>query len=110
MLIQMAGFDVAAPPQPAQPMPKVNALALTTGDDDGTGDAVWSSVPGVKSYEVQVSADPPTANSWQHYSTVTRSREAIKTQPSGQKRWMRVRAVNTLGPGPWSDPACAMMP
>jgi hypothetical protein len=109
-IIQLGGYDVAGVPGPAQAMPKVENLALTSGDDDGTADAVWASVSGAKSFELQVSPDPITPNSFQHYSTVTKSRISLTGQPSGQKRWLRVRAVNSVGPGPWSDPACCTVP
>ena len=108
--IQLGGYDVVGAPTPAQPMPKVENLALTAGDDEGEADAVWAAVSGAKSYEVQLSVDPITGNSWQHQSVVTKSKTSVTGLPSGQKRWMRVRAVNTLGPGAWSDPACCTVP
>jgi hypothetical protein len=103
--IALGGYDIAQAPTAPQPMPKVEGNTLTDGDDDGTADAVWDRVIGAKSYEVQVSADPMSPTSWQHYATVTSSKLHITGQPAG-KRWSRVRAVNKLGPGPWSDPAC----
>jgi hypothetical protein len=104
-IITLGGYDLAQERTAAQPMPKVEGNTLTDGDDDGTADAVWNRVIGAKSYEVQVSADPMSPTSWQHYATVTSSKLHITGQPAG-KRWTRVRAVNKLGPGPWSDPAC----
>jgi len=108
--IQEGGFDVVGAPQAPQPMPKVEALAFRSGDDEGKGDATWTSLAGAKSYEVQLSPDPITGSSFAHYSVVTKSKASVSGQPSGQKRWMRVRAVGALGPGPWSDPACCMIP
>lgn len=109
-VIQQGGYEVAGAPTPPQPMPKVESLALTSGDDDGTADATWNSVSGAKSYEVQISPDPITGNSWTHNAVSTKSRVGLTGQPSGQKRWMRVRAVNSVGPGAWSDPACCTVP
>ena len=33
-----------------------------------------------------------------------------QTLPSGQKVWVRLRAVNARGKSPWSDPACKRVP
>ena len=41
---------------------------------------------------------------------IPRARVQLSGLPSGQKRWMRVRAVNDSGPGSWSDPSCRMIP
>jgi hypothetical protein len=109
-IIEEGGYDVVQAATGPQPMPKVENNSLTTGDDDGTGDGGWDSVTGGKSYEVQVSPDPITPTSWIHYVVTTTSKVHLTGQPSGQKRWMRVRAINKLGPGPWSDPACCIIP
>jgi hypothetical protein len=45
-----------------------------------------------------------------HEVTATVSHHHFVGKTSGQKLWTRVRAVNKLGPGPWSDPACCTVP
>ncbi len=106
-IMLLAGFVLAAPPGPPQPMPKVLANKLTALEVDGAGLGEWDPTFGAKSYEVSIAAD---ANGpWAFYKVVTEARVEITGQPSGQKLWSRVRAVNKLGPGPWSDPACCMI-
>ena len=107
-IIQEGGYDLVQPRAASQPMPKVENNAVTTGDNDGDADASWDAVRGAKSYEVQTAA--AATGPWAHEATCTQSSCHLTGKPSGQKVWTRVRAVNKLGPGPWSDPACCTVP
>jgi hypothetical protein len=104
------GLPLRSAPTPPQPCGTVANLVTSTGDDDGAMSAKWSRQAQALSFEVQISPDPATPTSWTHAMTVTRPRAKVTGLPSGQKRWMRVRAVNDLGPGSWSDPSCRMIP
>jgi hypothetical protein len=103
----LAGFELALPPGPPQPMPKVLGNILNPLEVDGAGLGEWDPTIGAKSYQVEIGAN---ANGpFAFYRVVTAARVEITGQPSGQKLWTRVRAVNALGAGPWSDPACCMI-
>ena len=104
------GLPLRAPATPPQPCGTVINLMTSTGDDEGAMDGKWQRDPFAVSYEVQVSPDPVTPTSWVHAMTVVRPRAKLTGLTSGQKRWVRVRAVNDLGPGSWSDPSCRMVP
>lgn len=104
------GFDLAGLPTPTQPMGKVQNNHLSTGDNEGTGDAGWDAEPNASAYKVQTNDDPNNAATWKNYDTVTASHLHITGQVSGHKLWTRVCAVNSLGSGPWSDAAGAMIP
>ena len=92
-------------------MPKPESVTATVGDNDGEIDGAWNRIYGAKSYEVQSSPDPiGDNNGWVHAFTATRSSGTLAGLPSGKKRWLRVRAIGAQGPGPWSDPACCMVP
>ena len=68
-------------------------------------------VRGAKSYEIQISADPPTPTSWTAKMTASKSSATIQGLTSGAKLWARVRAVGADNqPGPWSDPATKVVP
>jgi hypothetical protein len=103
-------LPLRAAPAPPQACGTVTNLTTSTGDDEGTIAAKWQRQPQAASFEVQISPDPVTSSSWTHAVTVTRPRVKVAGLPSGQKRWMRVRAVNDQGPGSWSDPSCRMVP
>lgn len=45
---------------------------------------------------------------WAQVNIITRVSYAFTGLTPGQKYWVRVRALGTLGFGPWSDPACRM--
>ena len=108
--ITLLGYSVASAPQAVGPMAQPENLTATVGDSDEAIDGAWNRVFGAKSYEAQTSADPITDGSWVHALTTTKSSVTITGLPSGKKRWLRVRAIGALGAGPWSDPACCMVP
>ena len=108
--IESAGMSVRADSTaPVGPMPQVLDLVLSAGDFDGTLDAMWHPVRGAKSYEVQVSPDPP--GTWTQKMASGKSSATIEGLTSGAKIWVRVRAVGADNkPGPWSDPAVKVVP
>ena len=108
--IESAGMSVRADSTaPVGPMPQVLDLVLSAGDFDGTLDAMWHPVRGAKSYEVQVSPDPP--GTWAQKMASGKSSATIEGLTSGAKLWVRVRAVGADNkPGPWSDPAVKVVP
>ncbi len=104
------GLPLRSPATPPQPCGTIIGLMTSVGDDEDAMGGKWQRDPFAGSYEVQVSPDPVTPTSWAHAMTVTRPRAKLTGLPSGQKRWIRVRAVNDLGPGSWSDPSGRMVP
>jgi predicted phage tail protein len=109
--IQSAGLDTrAAATTTTQPPPQPAALDVTVGDRDGELDASWDTVAGAKSYVIETSEDPPTPTSWKHAGVSTKSKFTIEGLQSGKRYWIRVSAVNTVGPSGWSDPATKISP
>jgi len=108
--IESAGMSVRAPTSvPVGPMTQVLEVVLSEGDFEGTLDTVYKPVRGAKSYEIQVSPDPP--GTWTAKMTATKSSATILGLTSGAKLWVRVRAVGADNqPGPWSDPATKVVP
>ena len=88
-------------------------LVLTAGDHEGEVDASWTPVPGARAYETQIADSPMDPAAWKPYQFAqTRASLILTGQPSGQRIWVRVRALaagNQL-PGPWSDPATVRVP
>ncbi len=108
--IESSGMSVRAPSTPpVGPMPQVMDLVLTAGDFEGTLDAMWHPVRGAKSFEIQISPDPP--GTWTQKMASGKSSATIQGLTSGAKTWVRVRAVGADNqPGPWSDPAVKVVP
>ena len=97
--ILSTGFALRADKTPTGTTPPVTALAVTAGDNAGELDAHWDPVPKVKTYEVQTSPDPMTADSWTSQTPVSKSKTAVFGLPSGTRVWVRVRAITAAGPG-----------
>jgi len=66
---------------------------------------------GARIYKVQLSADTvsPPAN-WTDKANPTRSKCTLAGLTSGQKLWVRVKAIGANDEGPWSDVAWKMVP
>jgi hypothetical protein len=110
-IIASAGMPTRAVPTPVT-MTQVQNLRLIPSDKDGELRAFWDRVLGVRVYEVQVSTDTATPpNNWQDKLTTTKSRAHLNdTLVSGQKVWVRVRAIGPNDEGAWSDPAWKTVP
>ena len=108
--ILSAGLSVRATKTPQSVPNQVMNLSLTSGDNEGSLDAHWDSVGNASSFEVQKSADPFTATSFVTADTVTKSSTTLTGLTSGNRVWVRVRAINSAGKGAWSDPAVKTVP
>jgi hypothetical protein len=108
--IESSGMSVRADSTvPVGQMTQVLDLVLTAGDFEGTLDAMWTPTRGAKSYEVQISPDPP--GTWTQKMASGKSSATLEGLTSGAKIWVRVRAVGANNkPGPWSDPAVKIVP
>jgi hypothetical protein len=109
-VILSAEMDVrSAPSFQTQPAGAPGNLSGSQSDHEGEIDLHWDTVKGA-SYEIQRSADPPTATSWQHAAVSVKSSVTINGLVSGTRYWFRVAAVTTAGQSGWSDPATKIAP
>ncbi|MEO7298583.1 MAG: fibronectin type III domain-containing protein [Verrucomicrobiota bacterium] len=109
-MILSAGLPVRAAKSPQTIPGQVQNLSLTAGDNEGSLDVHWDHLANAKSYEVQSSPDPFTTSSFVTRDTVTKSATTLTGFTSGARIWVRVRAINSAGKGPWSDPSVKTVP
>ncbi len=97
-----------------KPVPNTpTGLELKMGDDEGELSGQCEGQPGVvEHYEIQFTTSDPLSSSpnWQFADTSRKSRFELQGLPSGEKVWVRLRAVNARGKSGWSDPACKRVP
>jgi hypothetical protein len=108
-VIQSAAMGVKSEGAPVT-LGKVTAMAATGGDDATEADTMWDPLEKAVSYEGQCCDDPVTPTGWKHLFVTTKSKHTATGLESGKICWFRVRGVSANGPGPWSDPAMAMIP
>ncbi|MES2568714.1 MAG: fibronectin type III domain-containing protein [Verrucomicrobiota bacterium] len=97
-------------PQAPRDLEQVAGLTLETGENPGELDASWERVEGARSYEISMSTDPNQPGGWTHRATVIRSRTTLEELTSGQRIWVRVRAIGSMGAGSWSETAGRIVP
>src|ERR1043166_7540956 len=85
-------------------------LSATAGDHEGVIDLSWKKVSKAKSYTIQMSPDPPTAESWAQAAIATASTRTIETLTGGKRFWFRVAAIGAMGQSGWSEPATKIAP
>ena len=108
--MRTTGFLLVKRPTPVGTPDQVTELWLEGGETEGTLKASWKPVRGVKVYELQTRADLGGADGWAHKATVTKTKALMNSFSSGNRIWVRVRAIGTAGPGSWSDPAVKIVP
>jgi hypothetical protein len=88
-------------------------LQLSAGDEDGELTGHCDGQPGlIDLLEIEYTETDPNlpATTWTPAAPSLRTTFDIKNLPTGKKVWVRVRAGNTTGKSPWSDPACKRVP
>ena len=108
--ITTTSYVMAGPAQASQPVGQPQHFAVTAADMDGTLDGQCDPVAYASSYEVLTTADPNVPASWVPRFTSQRSTFQLTGLTSGARVWVRMRAVGSLGAGPWSDPATKIVP
>jgi hypothetical protein len=67
--------------------------------------------PLLRSFPSEIQSAADSAGPWTHQDTTTTTRGVeVNSFTSGQRTWIRVRAVGAEGDGPWSDLAVKIVP
>lgn len=109
-LIASAGMQTKAFRTTPSTLPAPGALSAAAGNHEGEINLTWRKVDNSRSYIIQISPDPPTADSWGHAETVTIASKTIQNLTSGKKYWFRVAALGSTGQSGWSEPATRIAP
>jgi hypothetical protein len=103
----------ATPPKPKVAPDKPTALAVTVGDHPGAISGHCHGQPGMVDYhEIRLTTGDPVApaTTWPFNETSKKSSFEMDGLPSGQIIWAEMRACNSHGKSPWSDPASVRVP
>jgi fibronectin type III domain protein len=109
-IIASAGLQTKAARTTPSTLPAPAALSATAGDREGEINLTWRKVENSRSYIIQISPDPPSADSWGHAETVTIASKTIENLTSGKTYWFRVAAIGSLGQSGWSELATKVAP
>jgi hypothetical protein len=99
-IILLAAMDVALPPGPPPIMTKVEEVTFLPGGNEQSGVASWKAVYGSRYYDVETTTNPNDAALWKPYDSTSTVGMSLTNLTSGQKLWVRVRAVNSVDKGP----------
>ena len=110
--ITLLGLAVKGAPTPTTTPDQVQNLKLTPGQDSGVVLSYLKPLDGAKGYDYDYTTDPTKAENWKHLDTSSGCRTKFTGLVSGQKIWVRARAVGkkNTGKGPWSDSASITVP
>src|SRR5215212_4112026 len=109
-IIASAGMQSKAARTTPSPLPAPESLSAAAGSHEGEINLTWRKVENARSYIIQSSPDPPSANSWSHAETATVANKTLQNLTSGKKYWFRVAAIGSLGQSGWSEPATKIAP
>jgi hypothetical protein len=109
--IHSAGMQVRNDRTPVH-MSQVQKLRVTRSEKDGELLVRWKRIRGARVYEVQICRQPlPTQTNWEYKLTATKAKCALNHDlVSGEKVWVRVRAVGTNDVGAWSNVGVKTVP
>ena len=111
-IITLAGMTPSAGgPSPVGPLPKVENLRATQGDEPGEIDLAWDPIRrGLKSYLIELSTSADGQSDWDFVKVETKSKTTLVGLESGKRYWFRVKAVGAAGEAPASEIATKVAP
>lgn len=110
-MLAATGYPLASASTPSTTPPgQIFNLTLTAGDHEGTLDLTFDPEALAKTYEVQLTSVHPVDGPWTTMAQITTSSTTLTGLTSGQRVWVRVRAIGSNGMGAWSDPATKIVP
>ncbi len=95
-IIASAGMQTKAVRTTPSTLTAPEALSAMAGNHEGQINLTWRKVENSRSYIIQISPDPPSADSWCHAETVTAANKMIQNLTSGKKYCFRVAAIGSL--------------
>ena len=111
VMLQKGGFEIASStPGPSAAMGQPQNVVLGNGRMPGTASAKCRRDPNASTYEWQVTTGDPVTGPYVTNTHTTAAKATLKGLTSGQRIWVRVRAIGSTGEGPWSDPAMMIVP
>lgn len=109
--LSATGYDLADANTPSSSAPgMIDNLKITAGDEAGALDGSFDPEELAYVYEIQCTTVDSVNGPWTSCPSQTVSVFRILGLTSGQRVWVRVRAVGTNGAGPWSDPYSKIVP
>jgi hypothetical protein len=99
------GFELRSDATPAQALGAPLLVQAATNGTPGMTKLSWEPLEGADWYIVETCADPMTPDGWEQIDTPTKANCTVEGAEPGKVRWYRVAGVNSVGQGPWSDPA-----
>ena len=76
----------------------------------GSLNAKCNTDPNASTYEWQTTTGDPVTGTYVTFTHTTGAKVTITGLTSGQRVWVRVRAIGTHGEGPWSNPSDKIVP
>ena len=110
-MLTASGFPLAGSSSGSTVPPgKVMNLSITSSDLDAAVDGTHDPESLAGSYDVELTTVHPVTGPYTLVLQPTSSSWQLPGLTSGQRIWVRVRAIGSNGPGPWSDPATKIVP
>ena len=110
VLLAETGYPLAAAPTPSALPGVIHNLSLTAGDMEQALDVHFDPEAHSSTYDVQSTTADPMAGPYTTVAQPTASKAVLAGLKSGQRVWVRVRGVGSMGAGLWSDPTTKIVP
>jgi hypothetical protein len=108
--ILSTGFPLKSDGSPIGKPERVMNLRVTPSEHEGSLKVSWKGVRGAHLYEIAVSFDAESPTTWVLKKSSSKTRLLVNSFTSGQRVWLRVRAVGAGGEGAWSNPVAKIVP
>ncbi len=104
--MRASGLELPAPKRPLGVAAAPGNLRAEDHEMEGVVRLRWERPQRRCTFLVEFTSDESAKSGWTQCEVCSRQSCLVKNLKPGAKYWFRVRAVNSHGTSPWSDPAC----